>query len=303
MDGKTAAIVVTYNRLPMLRRCIEALRSQTEPCDILVIDNASTDGTAQWVTAQADVRYHSTGENIGGAGGFNRGLRLAMQRGYDFLWLMDDDCLPEEDALRQLHRAGQGLGGHYGWLSSVALWTDGEVCLMNRQKLVPGNADLRQCTEPILAKEASFVSLFLQSAVVETVGLPIREFFIWGDDVEYTRRIAVRFGRLGYVVPRSRVIHAMASNSGSNLAIDDVTRIPRYRYAFRNENFLYRQEGWRGFAYYTAKCLVNLGRILIKAKDRRAERCKVILSCYFKGLQFNPSIEKVTKGEPGEDKA
>ena len=70
-----AAVVVTYNRLDLLRQCVEALRSQTEACDILVVNNASTDGTDRWLDEQQDVNSRNTGSNLGGAGGFNYGMR------------------------------------------------------------------------------------------------------------------------------------------------------------------------------------------------------------------------------------
>jgi glycosyltransferase involved in cell wall biosynthesis len=138
--NRTAAVVVTYNRLTLLNKCIEKLRGQTVPCDILVVDNASTDGTTPWLREQEEaglLRTRNTGGNLGGAGGFNKGMRWAVEDGYKYLWLMDDDCLPEQDALEKLLEADSLLNGSYGWLSSVALWTDGNVCSMNIQRKTP----------------------------------------------------------------------------------------------------------------------------------------------------------------------
>ena len=97
-----AAVVVTYNRLELLRQCVEALRTQTSSCDILIVDNASTDGTDQWLASQPDLHYRNTGSNLGGAGGFNFGMRWAVEAGYDYVWVMDDDTLPQPDALEKL---------------------------------------------------------------------------------------------------------------------------------------------------------------------------------------------------------
>ena len=135
MKSPVAAIVVTYNRLELLRQCVEALRAQTTVCDILIVDNASTDGTAQWLASQPDLHCRSTGSNLGGAGGFHFGMRWAVEDSYAYVWLMDDDTLPKPDALQKLLEADRVLDGNYGWLSSVALWTDGSECKMNRQKL------------------------------------------------------------------------------------------------------------------------------------------------------------------------
>jgi len=105
---RAAAVVVTYNRLPLLQKCVEKLEGQTAPCDILVVDNASSDGTAAWLDSQQKegrLRAHNTGANLGGAGGFNKGMRWAVEAGYEYLWLMDDDCPPEPDALEKLLEA------------------------------------------------------------------------------------------------------------------------------------------------------------------------------------------------------
>ncbi len=79
MKSPVAAIVVTYNRLELLRQCVEALRAQTAACDILIVDNASTDGTANWLASQPDLHCRNTGSNLGGAGGLS--LRDALVSG------------------------------------------------------------------------------------------------------------------------------------------------------------------------------------------------------------------------------
>lgn len=94
---RTAAVVVTYNRLPLLRQCLAALTSQTAlGLTIFLIDNASTDGTAEAVAAMTlpNLVYRNTGKNLGGAGGFAYGVREAALAGYDALWLMDDEHCP-----------------------------------------------------------------------------------------------------------------------------------------------------------------------------------------------------------------
>ncbi|MFH1511822.1 MAG: glycosyltransferase, partial [Bacillota bacterium] len=287
------AVVVSCNRKSQLLSCLERIGGQQgAACDILVIDNASADGTEGAVRALENehIRYHNTGKNLGGAGGFNVGMRMAAGMGYRVLWLMDDDTLPEPDALSMLLEADQAAPAGYGFLSSVALWTDGTECRMNRQKL----RKVSDTDFPLLrfgmvrAKQASFVSLFVRAQTVYAVGLPIAEFFIWGDDVEYTRRIAVRHRLPSYVAGKSAVVHAMPHNLGSSISMDAPQRIGRYRYAYRNENFTYRQEGVRGFAYYSAKCAINLWRVIWKAKGKKLRRAGIIIGQYFAGLFFNP---------------
>lgn len=292
LSGRTAAVVVTYNRLELLEQCIACLKEQTAPCDILLVDNASTDGTENWASGQTELHYYNTGANLGGAGGFNIGMRRAVELGYDYVWVMDDDCLPEPDALEKLLEADEILQGNYGWLSSVVLWTDGTECKMNRQKLKKSFYEYSPLLKHgiVQAEQATFVSLFLRAETVRRVGLPIKEFFIWGDDIEFTRRIAVREKIASFVAGQSQVVHAMKENNGSSIATDNIERLDRYRYAFRNEAFLYRQEGLKGFLYYFAKCGLNIIRILTKATDRKWKRCGIVLSSMIQGYYFNPSI-------------
>ncbi|WP_295266446.1 glycosyltransferase, partial [Veillonella sp.] len=91
------AIVVTYNRLELLKECIQALQSQSLALDILVVDNNSNDGTRGYIEKLAltnkNIIYKNTGENLGGAGGFNFGLKIAAKMDYEYVWIMDDDCI------------------------------------------------------------------------------------------------------------------------------------------------------------------------------------------------------------------
>ena len=96
------AVVVTYNRLELLKRVISALKSQTVPVDkIIVINNGATDGTKEWLDSQESlITIHQ--ENVGGAGGFYRGIKQAMTTETDWIWCMDDDVYPENDCLEKL---------------------------------------------------------------------------------------------------------------------------------------------------------------------------------------------------------
>mgnify|MGYP002516045749 CR=1 FL=1 len=301
-EHSAAAVVVTYNRLELLKQCIDSLRKQTAACDVLVVNNASTDGTAQWLETQPDISFCSTGSNLGGAGGFNYGMRWAVEAGYDYVWVMDDDTLPKVDALEKLLDADAILKGRYGWLSSVALWTDGRECRMNRQKIKKTFYEHIELLQNgiIQAEQATFVSLFFPAEKIRRFGLPIKEFFLWGDDIEYTRRMAVLEGCPCYIAGQSQVIHAMKSNSGSNLAIDDAERIERYKLAFRNEAYIYRREGIKGICYYLAKRGRDFLWVLTRAKDLRFKRLQVLFCGMLEGMFFHPEKEYISPSAEDE---
>lgn len=293
---RIVACVVTYNRKDKLRKCIQALLSQTYgEFDILVVDNASTDGTRELIeTKFGGVHYYNTGSNLGGAGGFNIAFKKTVLE-YDYLWIMDDDTYPEKDALEQLVIAGKVLQGKFGYLSSLAKWTDGTSCIMNRQKI---KSDLHENlfaleNDLLPIESASFVSLFVNSSEAKKKGLPIKEFFIWGDDTEYTLRLREAGG---YLALNSVVIHDMASNSGIDVVTSSVDRIQRFTYQMRNRIYIEKHHGTlksRARAYMSP--LKQIVRILLFAKDNKGKRVNCILRGVGQGIKFNPRIEMLNK--------
>ena len=126
------AVVVTYNRLALLQQCLAALCAQTvRGFTVLVVDNASTDGTADYLKTldMPGLVCRNPGKNLGGAGGFAYGIREAAALGCKAVWIMDDDTLPTPTALETLLAADAAHGGDYGWLSGRALAPDGATSL------------------------------------------------------------------------------------------------------------------------------------------------------------------------------
>lgn len=291
---RVAAVVVTYNRRVLLERCLCALVHQKGVTpDIWVIDNASTDGTGEMVQAwdEPHLHYHNTGENLGGAGGFAYGMRQAGSAGYDALWLMDDDTIPEPDALAELLQADKALAGRYGWLSCRALDDKGNDQPMNRQRktMYTDVDDFSVDSVLVPAVMASFVSLFVRTEVVREYGLPIADFFIWSDDWEYTRRISRALPC--YAVPKSRVLHAMQNPGTVNIATDVPARWPRYRYFYRNDVVLYRREGLAGWAWLLAKDAWHSAQLLRDKRGHRLERLGIIWRGFWQGVHYRPEIE------------
>ena len=292
----TAAVVVTYNRSRILRQNIQCLLKQEGSlCDIYIIDNASTDSTHETVREFRDERIHyfNTGSNLGGAGGFEYGTRRAVEDGYRFVWLMDDDTLPSPAALSAFHEAGKNLQ-NWGALSSASYWTDGSICKANRQKKslfsFVSNKEIER-GEPVRLIMASFVSLLVKSEVIQDVGLPLGEYFIWTDDYEFTSRIARKYNL--YLIPESKVVHAMKENRKVNLAEEKTERIERFKHVYRNDVHCYRQLGFQGWIYLIAKFSYTLLNVLLHSKGRKLEKIRVMLNGFKEGLSFSPAVKYV----------
>ena len=298
MKNKIVAIVVTFNRKNLLEECVNALLrvENNENLDVLIVDNASTDGTEEMLKEKfADqIEYINTGDNLGGAGGFNFGIKYALNhKDYDYCWVMDDDTIVKRDTLKEFLNKVEELDGNFSFLSSMALWTDGNLCCMNVQN-VSGKA-IRKYEEIskglLYVNYASFVSCFINADIIRHIGLPIKEFFIYGDDMEYTIRLNTV--KPGYLVPKSVVVHKMKSNDGINIIDVESSRIERYFYNFRNLLYIYRKYDKKEYRNYKVKCYYMIGKCLLKAHKCKLKRAKVILKALKKHKKFNPNIEKI----------
>ena len=302
---RVAAVIVTYNRKEKLLRCIEAVLVQDSEVlpDIFIVDNGSSDGTGEEVSKlqlkePGRIIYSNLRHNSGGAGGFCYGIRKATEAGYDFIWLMDDDCRPDLAALREFLRCDKSLDGNYGFLSGRAYWNDGSLCKMNIQRRSLTRKVSERENGLIKVETATFVSLFLPRKAVLEVGLPFREFFIWSDDWEYTRRISGRYPC--YLVTDSTVVHDMEANIAADIATAPDCFLDRFRYRYRNDVYLYRREGVKGIAYEVTKLMLHLMRITCADRSitEKARRAQVMFRGTVEGLSFYPMPDRaaVTTG-------
>lgn len=296
MKNRTACIVVTYNRKALLALNIQALLNQKEKGDIFVIDNGSTDGTeellAGWI-GRKEIIYRNTGENLGGAGGFAFGIKEAVKCGYSYLWIMDDDTIPYPDALASLLEKAEGLNGKFSFLCSVVKWKDGSFCKMNLPVFSDHWPD-KICSEKeglICVRSCSFVSCLINAEYIKKAGLPIKEFFIYGDDAEYTERLSGLAD--AFMDLTSFVEHRTAANISDDISQESRERLERYYYRYRNCFYIAKKKGRKEvcrYLYITGKMLV---KILLFSKNCKWKRISVILSGVFAGFSFHPVIRFV----------
>ncbi len=226
---RIVAVVVTYNRLALLRRLLERLASVPRIHEVLVVDNASTDGTGEWLAgldpfgAVVPLRLE---RNTGGAGGFSAGLAEAMRRDADLMWLMDDDGLPDRDCL-DLLLARDGELDFWGPLVVDEDRPDRLVFpirLPGSATVVHGLGDSRRAARDGLIRDVviPFNGVLLTRELVARIGLVRGEYFIWGDDHEYRLRAEAAGARIATVVD-AVVRHPAVGELGTPMAFGRTT--------------------------------------------------------------------------------
>ncbi|MBT5399575.1 glycosyltransferase [bacterium] len=273
---KICAIVVTYNRKDLLLECLQALKKQLLHIDgICVIDNFSSDGTPEallenklidndaltsldkiWTKNLVNEKnavkqkfyYMRSSSNIGGSGGFYEGIkRMSDLEEYDWFWLMDDDTIPYKDASKEIfysiNIAKDNFKSEIGFASSKAMFDKENVHRMNvpQIKSVINNIPFNTLDDKgiLLTNSASFVSMMISNDAVKKVGYPIKKFFIYGDDAEYSMRI-VNNGFLGIYCKNSVVHHKTKDNRSYDIMNDTVDNLWRYKYSVRNSLVIIR---------------------------------------------------------------
>lgn len=256
VQKQVCGVIVTRNRLALLVECVVAVRRQSfQPGRIIVVNNDSNDGTADWLSRQKDLTVLSQA-NLGGAGGFHRGIKEAYVYGAEWIWCMDDDTIPEADALQALLHSKPAEDGDCGWLCSVVRWKDGALHQMNIPQLLGDESRQLEMVDiksgnPVPARFCSLVSVLVHRRAVLRCGLPLRQYFIWLDDVEYTSRIA-RSGLRGWCIPISKVLHATSSNSSPYLEGLNDSNAWKFGYFFRNHFSRMSLEGVSGVRFLKA---------------------------------------------------
>ena len=218
------ALVVTYNRRDLLDECLRAIDAQTvRPDELILVDNASTDGTPELLAGRGyldrpDVRLLRLHENHGSSGGFARGFEAARESDAEWLWTMDDDAEPAPDCLQRLLESPPAREPGTACVCPKVVYADGSLNDVMRadfrRRLRPlGPERYREGQQPAI-DVTSFVGALYRMSAVRAIDPHKAEFFVWGDDVEYSLRLR-RQGEIR-LVPEAVVVHKPASQSHAN---------------------------------------------------------------------------------------
>jgi GT2 family glycosyltransferase len=198
---KILVSIITHNRIKLLSRCLDGIQSQSRmPDKILVIDNGSTDKTKD--TLQKRGIQHISQENVGSAGGWHKAISIALEEEFDAIWLMDDDGFPHKNALKNLELK---LTNGVACASSVVMKENDrdsfvfDMPKLNKHKMpaligIPRKykkiQDLEpHATEGVYEHAQLFNGALISMQVVKIIGNINRNYFIYGDEVDFLNRM------------------------------------------------------------------------------------------------------------------
>lgn len=290
MGNLIDVVVVTYNRLPLLKECLNSLLEQRENlARVFVINNKSTDGTTDYLNSLNDplIDVTTLDANIGGAAGFEYGVNLAMVKGDGrYVWIMDDDTIPDKEASFELLNKAEVLNNDFGFLCSNVRWTDGSATNIAH---VSSDWPDRVKDGLVGVKSATFVSVFIQKNSINNVGLPLGKMQIWGDDTEYTTRLSSY--KKSFFVAECIAVHKTTYNlMQDSLRGIQSERIWRFKAMYRNLIYIKRHYARNKdvLKMVLANFVTGLGAL--KAKDHRFKRLSAAISGTINGFFFNPTV-------------
>lgn len=189
------AIIVTFNRLELFKQVLERVQYQTMKVGrIIIVNNGSSDGTTEWLANQTNITIINQ-ENVGSSGGQYAGIKTAYDLGAEWIWTMDDDVAPRLNCLEEFIANIENDKSIVGAKKIVVQDNSVPQCdtmklnLTNPiisiwKELIP-NEKLAETKGAVKVEALTFECVMFNRLLVEKVGLPAFNFFIYGDDTEY----------------------------------------------------------------------------------------------------------------------
>ncbi|APK39654.1 glycosyltransferase [Escherichia coli] len=264
---KVIAVVVTFKRKSLLEDVIKGLAEQSYPLsEIIIIDNHSCDGTdilvdnLRKVYATSKISYYDTGDNLGGAGGFAYGFEVAQKSDFEYLWLMDDDLLPESDCLENHLATGcDGIiqpirfnkDGSCAEISPIEYDLDSVFIINPKKKTVKDIIELKNVDIPVPIAGVPFEGPLISKSVVDKIGKPESKFFIFNDDLDYS----IRARNAGFKIlcqPKATAIRLLVNNQSNDL------KSWKGYFMLRNHFYILRTHG-KNFFVKSRPIILTLG--------------------------------------------
>lgn len=289
------AVITTFNRKEKLKTAIECLKNQIfKPKRIIVIDNASTDGTNKLMNDYTDDKmlvYCKLPQNLGGAGGFYYGIKEAQKYAPDYIAISDDDAWYHEDYFYNIKINSDKR-------EDIKAFIGVAEDPMSKKKVQQGGVitnkvtldEISEVGSDNLCNSITFCGFVFKSELIKKVGLPRKDFFIWLDDREYGLRIS-KVSKI-LVVQDAILTHPIEKRSKEDL----VSSWKNY-YGFRN-GIILRKEFTLNKLGANIYNIIQLFRhtIAIFVKSKYRHQRKEYLFSYWTAF-FNAYMGKLGKND------
>lgn len=251
---RLGVVIVTYNRRKLLEECINACLKQTTPfSQIIVVDNASTDSTKEYLKSVPQVNAISLDKNIGGAGGFYEGIKVAIEANtLDYVLLIDDDAILDLNYNTTiLPYMRKDPSNAY----SGTVITKGLIQYIHR-RFLERDFEQRNSTPLDYEKEqfkydlSTFCGIFIPTSLIRKIGLPRKDFFIWFDDTEYSIRIRKHAGIIN-------INNAFLNHKTSNTSSNNSYNWKEY-YGVRNQYLIIKEYFPKTLPKYVGKIRIKM---------------------------------------------
>jgi GT2 family glycosyltransferase len=218
---KVWCVVLNWNGADYTLECLAALRTCTYPTlNVIVIDNGSTDDSVSRIkVAYPEILLLHNQKNLGFAGGNNVGIRYALERGADYIWLLNNDTKPAPDALSALV-AKASSADRIGAVASICYYADAPSTVQawggSRVNLWIGYSGLSRIPrEDDWFDSLNGTSILVRRSAWEDVGLLDEAFFVYWEDTEFCLRLRKKGWRIA-AAPDSRVLHKVSASTRGN---------------------------------------------------------------------------------------
>lgn len=286
MKNKILALIVTYNRIDDLKNCIDALKKQSfQNFDILIVNNGSNDGTKEFLDSLRDNIIVIHQENLGGAGGFYAGMKYMYENGYEWLWMMDDDGVPDKEQLQTLLKHGD----RFKYMNALVLNINKptELAFSGFQnKTIPEI----QKEDYVLNMCHPFNGTLIHKSVIEKIGYIKKEMFIWGDEMEYKKRTLKAGFEVATIThaihlhPKEKGIKAIEKFRGGNYLILVKPEKLSHHY-YRNLGYL--GATYNGFKHWYQGLSTQIVHVKYFLKKGNVWEAYKFLKYYYRGRNNN----------------
>lgn len=274
---KIGAVIVTFNRLNLLKELLEAYSLfDNTPNIILIVNNNSTDGTKEyleiWQNEPARFEKYTINleENIGGSGGFFEGIKFLLEKNCDWIWVCDDDAFPEKETFKILRNTVAVIDEDVAAISVAVVDADGKYQIAHRRKITRSFPFKEEPVEeffytaPFEYDLFSYVGVLIKSESIKKAGLPEKDFFIFYDDTEHSIRIR-KTGRI-ICLPQIRIIHNQPPSKNNS--------IWKNYYGIRNNLITLRKHYYLSFI--TKACSLYLKSRLKRIFNYKTSSCELV---------------------------